>query len=192
MLNKFSGLIDFIPSLKTGARLNVNSLASPVPSQDLVYAVHRITTGGSDALNVNGSVTPVNCNWTVPAGETWYVESISLYLQDNGTSAPTAFGSIAGGIANGLLIQIQSNGTSHNVATINNNIQLQLAFRAGPTIPPTTGFNETADAYIGELLFYNPVIVKNSTSDYVRVRVQDNLTGLDQLRVHVKAWRLTT
>lgn len=177
-----------------GDRLKVDAtvVISPQPNSDLVYAMHRVLNAGSDDLRPNGTLgSPVNCDWTVPSGETWYIESIHMFLQDNGTTSPTAFGSIAGGLTNGALLQIRTKGTLYTLATLNNNMHLQLTFKDSGLIPPTAGLFESSDIYAGSMIFDKPVKVQQSTSDFVRWAVRDNTTGLDQFKIWVKAWRLT-
>lgn len=168
----------------TGTRLHVETY-DPQSS----YQLNKLQNGGSESLLVNGSVTPVNFDWTPGASETWYLEAMSIFLADSGTTSPTNFGALST-LANGLELHAKVAGTDYTVANIRTNMDLLLTFNTDGIIPPTSGFIEMSDAYTGTLTFNKPMKLTGSTSDFVRARVRDNLTGLDQLRVIAKVWRV--
>lgn len=175
----------------TGSSLNVNASVSPVPLLNSSYQLHRVLRTGSDDLRPLGTlVAPADCDWTVPNGETWYLESLSYWLSDAGTATATSFGSISGGLTNGCILQIRANGVVYDIATLNNNIHLMLAFQDSGMITPTAGFIETSDVYTGTMRFNTPMKLTGATGDYVRFRVRDNLTALDQQKIWAKAWKV--
>lgn len=175
----------------TGSALNVNASVSPVPVLNAAYTLHRVLRSGSDDLRASATLgSPINCDWTVPGGETWYVEAITFWMADAGTSVATAYGSISGGLPNGCLLQVQSNGTLYTLATINNNMHLMLTFQDSGMITPTAGFIETADVYTGTIRFNTPMKLTGGTGDFVRFKLQDNVSTLDQQKLWVKAWKV--
>lgn len=174
----------------TARRLWVEALNSPLPLSNVMYTLHKLLNGADDNLKLNGSIgTPLYGTWTPGVNETWFIESISIVLMDSGTTNPSNFGAL-GALANGVQIQIKSNGVTTTLATLNNNMDLTLVFKNQPVIPPTSGFFESSDGYIGELKFDTPILLQNSSADFVRLAIRDNLTGLDQFRVRVKAWKV--
>jgi hypothetical protein len=186
---QLKGATDLTLIGNTGDRLRVDGLISPVPSTTIIYFDTRLYNGSSELMNVNGSVTPVNFDFTPASGETWYLDSITLFLQDNGVTSPTSFGAITE-LTNGLEFRVKSNGTEYLISSCKNNMHLSLHFKEDQFVPGTTGLFETADIFTGRANFKNPIILKNSTSDFVRMRVRDNLSGLDQLRTVVRLWRV--
>lgn len=172
-----------------GDRLKVDSAPTFIPQTNVIYAIDHLQNSGSQLMPVNGSVTPVNFDFSPGSGETWYLESLILFLLDSGTTSQNNFGAISGNLAKGLQILIRSGGVEYTVANIKDNTDIIKVFPHGPIIPPTSGFIEMSDAYKGCLEFKNPIRIANATSDYVRVKVRDNLTAIDQLEVMYKAWR---
>lgn len=175
----------------SNSRLSVDALSSvvPIPGSSVVYMSAKLLNGSSDSMTVNGSSVNVNFDFTPASSETWYVENISVFLQDNGATLPTNFGSLSGALANGIDILIRSGGTEYTIANIKTNMDLDLVFKESPQIPGTSGLFESSDIYIGTIHFSVPIKVQNSTSDYVRMKVRDNLSGLDQLKARTKVWR---
>lgn len=172
-----------------GDRLKVSSEASSVPASNIIYKCVRLLNGSSESLAVNGSVTPVNFDFTPASGETWYIETIGFFLQDNGTTSPTNFGSISGGLTNGVDVIIKSKGVEYTFTNLKTNIDLAMCFRDNYFVPGTAGLFETNDIAISETILRNPVVLQNSTSDFIRFRIQDNLTSLDQFRAGTRIWR---
>lgn len=174
----------------TGDRLNVDAevSTSPVPLNNIIYSLSALSNGFTTNMNVNGSVTPVNFDFTPASGETWYISSLATFLLDNGSTLPRSFGVLTA-LTNGVEIRIRSEGTEYLVATLHNNMEVQLVFKEFPWIPGTSGFNESSDIYCGQLFFPVPVKLQNSTADFIRIRIRDNLTGVDQFRSTVKVWR---
>lgn len=178
----------------TGDKLKVDAVSDGIPVKpfnNIVYKVTKLLNGSSDELSINGSVTPVNFDFTPASGETWYLEAIHLFLQDNGTTLADRFGS-ATALTNGLQILVKTLGTEYEIANVQHNMDLNLVFKESTTIPNTSGLFETSDIYIGQLRFAIPIILKNANSDYVRAKVRDNLTDADFIKMRAKVWRITT
>jgi hypothetical protein len=184
------GGTDSTPIGNIGDRLKTDAAVSSIPSSPPIYACNRLRNGGSDSMAVNGSVTPVNFDWAPASGETWYIETIGLFLQDNGTTLPTNFGSISGGLTNGVDVIIRSNGVEYTFTNLKTNIDLAMCFRDNYYVPGTSGLFESADIVCSETLFKQPVKLSEATGDFVRFRIRDNLTGLDQFRAGTRVWRI--
>lgn len=172
-----------------GDRLKIAAATSPAPASNVVYAVQKLTNGGSEHMAVNGAVTPVNFDYTPASSETWFITAINVFLFDNGTTVPTSFGAIAGGLLNGVEIRVRSKGTEYLMGTIQNNIQMSLFFRDAYFVPGTSGLFESSDIVVAKIQFENPIIIQNSTSDFVRFRIRDNLSSLDEFSAQAKVWK---
>jgi hypothetical protein len=165
-----------------------NQKIIPIPASNVIYQANALLNGSSAEMNINGSSTPVNFDWNPGSGETWYLESISLFIADVGLSSSTNFGGLAT-LTNGLELRVRSGGTEYLVLSSKSNMDLICQYSADSMIPPAAGYIENSDAYLGTFRFSIPIRVANSTSDYVRGRVRDNLSGLNNLRMYAKIWR---
>lgn len=167
----------------------VSTSLSPIPSQRVMYSKTFCTNAGSSAANVNGSVTPVNFDFTPAAGETWYLEVATIFFADSGTTSIGNFGALAA-ITNGIDFRIRSNGTEYLVNNFKTNWEVTQVFPDFTYQVPTSGFLESSDTFVSGCVFRVPITLQNSTSDYVRFRIRDNLTAIDHLRFMVHAWRV--
>jgi hypothetical protein len=156
---------------------------------DFVTQQIHLLNAGSKLMNVNGSITPVKFSLAPTVGLTYFVESISLLLSDVGTMDYGDFGSIAGALANGLLFSVKTKGNIYQITNVVDNMDLALNFKsdalAGAGAAATGYFNDV-DFFVGNIIFDNPIILKNSNADEIYAEVRDNLTGIDNLRCVVK------
>lgn len=162
--------------------------ASSAPPSNTLYLQGQLANGGSGLLNVNGSVTPVNFDWSPPASETWYLEALMFFIYDTGSTSVSNFGAIAG-LTNGCELRVKTLGTEYTLRNFKNNRSIMMTFAYDATITPTAGFMESSDCYRGIWRFDQPMKLQNSTSDYIRFRVQDNLTAVDFMECWAFVWR---
>lgn len=153
-----------------------------IPSQTSAQTFF-LMNAGSKLMNVNGSVTPVNFDFT-PASGAYYVEQISFFIQDTGTQGMADFGALAA-LTNGLLIKTKSNGIENDWQNLKDNIDLAMTFHEHAILlaAVSTGFLNSNDFFLGAFQFDNPITLKFSTSDFFRATVRDNLTGINNLRM---------
>lgn len=156
-----------------------------------VYQQITLVNGASEIMAVAGTLAvPVDFTYTVPAGVTNFLHEISMFIQHNGTADPQDFGAIAPELVNGVLIQVQSLGTLVDLATLKNNMHLGMVFSAFPQMVPTTsGWYNNSDTYAGSVLFDVPTRMQNSSGDFVRVRIRDNIAALNNFRMNIKISR---
>lgn len=166
---------------------------------DLLPIVDNFKTGGgSKAMNVNGSVTPVVFSYAPGAGELLAMSHITLALKDEGATPFNVFGALGSALTNGIKIEAVITGTTHLIATIKDNADLCTRFTfsqnangavlslLGISVPQ--GFGASNNIFIGSLHFDEPIVVVGDNGDSIKVTVQDNLTGVDILSM---AYRLT-
>ncbi len=169
-------------------KAKVASHLHPEPLFDVLYKKVYLLNGSSRLMNVNGSVTPQNFSFAPADGETWYIESLAIFLEDNGTLASGSFGAGAA-LTNGILLQVQSKGISLELAKITTNADLSMVFSSTLlTSALGDGFGDTKDLFGGMTSFQTPIKLTGST-DYVRFAIQDNLTILDRFIAMVTLWR---
>lgn len=179
------GGTDNTPIGNIGDRLKVEAELSNISSNNVIYQPKALLNGASRTMNVNGSVTPQNFLYTVPSNTTYYLESISIIISDNGTPTAAKFGDLAA-LTNGFRLQIKSNGTTYDIYNFKTNGELTLVFNSMFT-PPSAGWLNDTDLMVGTLRFNRPI--KLVASDFVQFTVRDNLSGLNDLVSSINLWR---
>jgi hypothetical protein len=171
-------------------RLLVDAKFDIIPSSNgrIIYKSIPLANSGSPLMNVNGSVTPVYFTWSVPANETWYLENIRLFFNDVGAQDPNKFANLAT-LTNGLDVLIKANGTEYTYANFKNNIEILMSTNRNFLPTDTSGFLSSTDVFIGDINLQNPIKLTNSTSDLVRIKVQDNLTAIDYFYSSILVWK---
>lgn len=184
-----TGSADFNSGIITAQTLRVTLPTNQTPP-DFVTIKEYLTNGGSKNMNVDGTLgTPVIFSVAPTSGLTYFIESISFFINDTGTMDYTDFGAIAGALTNGILFRVISKGTTYNIVNITDNIDIAMTFKsdslAGNGATSVGFFNDT-DFFIGELTFENPIILQNSTSDQIEAQIRDSLSGINNLRCIIK------
>jgi len=175
--------------INTDGRLLVESTINAIPATAVEYSGFAlVNSGGSSDMAVNGSSTPQEFTFTPPASEVWYVERLTWMFNDNGSADPGDFAAIAGGLTNGVEIEVRSNGNTSTQGLIKTNIEVAQMFTEAAWTP-TSGFMGGENVYMGSVIFRNSFRLSNSTSDYIKFTIQDDLSGLDFFKVTVLAWR---
>lgn len=145
--------------------------------------------GASDNLIVNGSVTPVNFDFTPASGETWYLEGLQLVFSDSAAQTPAEFANLTA-LTNGVDVLVRTNGTEYTLTNLKNNSQVLQFFHDNKIIHLGSSNFFNVDGFTGDIHFPIPMTLQNSTSDYVRVQIRDNLTGMDYFTIRVTLWRV--
>ena len=165
---------------------------NPVPGQDVIYKNVALFNSGSKNMNVNGSTVNVNFDFTPGASEVWYIESISFLILDSGAMDFDDFGTVTG-LSNGVQILIRSKGTEYEYTNIKNNADISLVFDGAGGVEAgegTVGWLDEDDYFFGRLILNVPIKLDNSTSDYIRFKIRDNLTSLTTVQASVRLWRV--
>lgn len=150
----------------------------------------KFLNAGSKAMNVNGT-TPKSFSYSPVSGSIGIV-SLSVILEDAGTSSFSNFGSIAGPLTNGVLIRSTINNVTATLATLLDNADLCTHFNqyihfgngATSTLGAPIGFGDSADVFIGTFAFFDPLILTDS--DLIEISIQDNLTALGTFAMSAK------
>lgn len=170
-------------------RLHTESSVDPRPSQFVIYKNEFLLNAGSLSMTVNGSVTPVNFDFTPASGETWFITNLSIHFSDGNTPDPNDFGDSAG-LTNGIDIKARTNGTEYTIGNCKTNSCIALAFNQHTFSIDAAAFLNASDVWLGSMNFEIPITLQNSTSDYFRVTIRDNLTAIDYLRMRIKGYRV--
>ena len=192
--NRIEGATDGTEIGNVGDRLKVNVPGGSIPSERVVPAgalLINVSSSSAD-MDVNGSGTNVVFEGGPSVtDEIWYLTRISVALDDTGNSARDDFGAITGGLTNGLLLQMDLDSTTYNINNITNNSELIQSFE-NSFRGQSTAFINDANYLSAIAIFSIPIILKQSTSDKVKVTVRDNLTGLDLLRITLFYFRVVS
>lgn len=156
--------------------------------------VKEATNGGSEAMTVNGSVTPVD--FTIPASAVTdlFIEDLIFDGQANGIK----FGQFLAqnsSLTNGVEVTIKSD----DVTTVFPIIKSTEDFKNKWAALSGTGDTFRIDVQAGRdemlaiIAFNNPFLLRVagsfSTDDFIRVRIRDNLTaGVQRLNFRVKGF----
>lgn len=171
-------------------RLKVDTLVnSSAPYKRVVYGFARPADGsGGHNMGVNGSSVNVNFTYAPTGSEIVYVESIEFQMLDPGTSNYDNFGGIAA-LTNGVQLIIKLAGTEYTLYNFQKNEEIAMLFSRNPLIPPTSGFFEQSDAYMGTMDFNVPIQLNASTGDFIRFKIRDNLTNIQHMDSMIKYWK---
>ena len=179
--------------------VQVGAQAQPIyPHPDRVTVEDQVqelfVSGVLDSMNVDGSVTPVEfATAVVPTGNRWLV-GVRLVMRDAGNIDPvTGFGAGAE-LTNGLKLELLKSGappTSIEIVTAKAN--RDLAYIGG-----MFGFQRFQGAThglvivefdFGRITMMPGALLVLEEGDSFRFTVQDNLTGLDQLKASLHGRR---
>lgn len=156
----------------------------------VIYSyTHLLGPGSTRELVSNGSlVSPVDFTYSPAQDELLF--GIAIYMRDGGTMDYTDFGSNLG-LTNGMLFQVKTLGTYYDLCNITTNEELFYIMGSSSAggsssllgLGGTSGFLNDSDNVVGILSFVNnPITLKQADADTVRIRVRDNLTGIDRIR----------
>lgn len=147
--------------------------------------VEFATSGGSDSLLVNGSVTPVDFIINASATQERFFESLRFEAIGNGIQF-TKFLSQNQPLTNGVEVTIRSNNSEVTFPLIKTTEDFASFFARGPS--DFDFFDVSGSDYFrATLTFSAPFqLFKQgtfATDDFIRIRIQDNLaTGISQFK----------
>ncbi len=152
--------------------------------RDYSYEVKQLLDGSSKEMDVNGSGTPDVFSYTASGVE--YVDKVTMLLQDPGSMDVRDFGSISGGLSNGLLIEYQSVGSIIQFANLEDNGDIATTFSnfwAPVNGEDGLGFLDDEDTIVASYIFPQPIELESG--DFFRATVRDNLNGISFLRMSI-------
>jgi len=159
-----------------------------IPADDVVYRSQNLVNGAVESMVVNGAITPQSYKNNAD-GFDWYVESVNIFMNDNGAVKPDEFGHQLR-LTNGLQLNIKINGTVYTVLTLRDNMDFITKWATHATFDPTSGFFGGDKSIMAVYRPNVPILMKNSTGDYIEALVRDDLSVLVNLRVAVSKWRI--
>lgn len=188
--DRITGGTDGTPIGNVGDRLKVDAVLPNTPASLVVWKTAPLMNGSNKSMDVNGSSTSQAFRFTPAASEVWWIKSVSLFLIDSGSLDFNDFGSIGGGLSNGLQLNVRTNGTAYEIGNYTDNAELESGFYHGNgVVPGDDGWMDSTGWRSGSLVFDIPMKLDNATSDYIEFLVRDNITGLDQMCAQARLFR---
>ena len=136
--------------------------------------------GSTIDMNVDGSSTPVDYKYTVPAGKSLTLERILFYMDDATAFSPTTFGGISA-LTNGVDVIIAGS-TIVNWKENEDIVCTCFDFVGYPNFGKES--SSGAGRWTMRRSFGEPLIVR--AGEEVIFRISDNLTGLTHFRAHIQ------
>lgn len=175
----YTAYVDSVGRLSTNAN---------VTFPETIYKKEALLNGTSKAMNVNGSSSSVSFKYT-PSTDVYYLEQISLIIEDQGDFLPSNFGALAA-LTNGLKINIKSKGSIFTISNLKDNADIYGVFTEAPASQSIAVVLQSArNTYWAGWRLQNRIALDPALGDYVEFLVQDNLTGLNDLNAFVSVWR---
>lgn len=151
--------------------------------------------GGSNAVNVDGSVTPVTFKVVPPSGFNIAISGVRIIFhtgQGNlGGLEVRRFGAAGGqdGLTNGVLVELVRKGiTIDFFATAGGLKSMWQFFEFGSPTNIVGGIDATTDLLIWTLNFARPIALRPARGDELRFTVRDDLTPIDLLQIRHFGW----
>lgn len=153
----------------------------------------QLLDSSTKGMNVNGSSVNKTYSYS-PGSGTVRIKSLSVLLQDEGTTSFNKFGAITA-LTNGIVIQWSKGGSTTTFATIKDNSDVTNIFSDMQhfgnsavlsilSVVTPQGFGNTNNVFRGKTLF-NGGDNLLSDSDSISAIVKDNLTNIDTLEMGV-------
>ena len=172
-------------------RLDVSAAIPSHPDNICDYYDLYLQNGASKDMTVDGSVTAVDFQFTLAGALIYYVDSLTIFMNDPGTATAANFGSLGAPLTNGVQIDAQQAGTTGliNIQNIQSNIDLAQVFAIdGAPGLVTGGFFDSGDYFLGRLKFPVPLVLYGAFTDFFRVRIRDDLTGITDFQAMIHGW----
>lgn len=155
---------------------------------ETIYKKEALLNSTSKAMNVNGSSSNVSFKFT-PSTDVYYLEQLSLLIEDQGDFLPSNFGALAV-LTNGLQINIKSKGQTFTIATLKDNADIYGIFTEAPASQSISVLLQSnRNSYWAGWRLQNRIALDPALGDYVEFLVKDNLTGLNTLNAYASVWR---
>ena len=146
-----------------------------------------LTNGGSDELNVDGSVTPVDFTSEPPTNKNMIVYRLLLVMEDNSMSWPKFAGRTA--LTNGVVIYVTEDGVERNIVTdpIKTNRDFVWNCYDVEIDAATTAILRLRWTFsrAGTVL-----VLKDSFSDNFRIEINDDLSGVSYFKATIQGYEV--
>jgi hypothetical protein len=162
---------------------------SPIPAIAIIPEEKNLLNGSAYDQNVNGSVTPQEFKFAPAVDEVYYLEHMTFGIDDTGSTPPNKYGAITA-LANGTQVILKVGGVEHLITQMKNNGDILLSFNFSVGKLDNGKFMGFANGFAGKMIYATNITLNGANGDEIKIKVQDNLTGLTFQRAAVQTWRL--
>lgn len=171
-------------------KVSASITQSAAPSDAVIWVSPYLLDGSNNSMDVDGSSTQKVFLQAPPAGQIWYLKSLTVLLEDGGAMSPDDFGS-GSGLTNGVDVVYERNGTNYTlISDIKTNIDLSTSFPENDMITSDTGWFDDEDVYRGTINFPTLMTLDGDTNDEIRFEINDNLVAIDEFVCRIKYMRV--
>lgn len=173
-----------IEDSETLVNMSVNSDGSINTS--IVRRLGTWTTSSLTNMNVNGSVTPQVFTVTPSTGKKYVITRLVFTIEDSGIKYDR-FGGLPT-LTNGVNLLVKEGGLSER--TFGPFQSNQLLYQAGFDVEITSS---TVDLLVAKLNLIESATafeLKDSLSEYIKVEINDDLTGLDNFTLSINGYEV--
>jgi len=163
---------------------------TPAPISDL-FIENALDSGSAD-LRVDGSSTPVDFKINAITTKDILIDRISFYGGGNNVQYGQFLSksSPSGGLANGIELTIKSDRNTKVFPLIKRTEDFKNKF-ASTASDFSIDIQPGKDQFLAMLIFKNPFLLKKASTDFVQVKIQDDLdSGLAELEFIARGVRL--
>lgn len=186
-----SGLVSF----NKPASASGSSTTPVIPATDVIYKCEYLeNSSNSKEMDIDGSTTTVDYFFEPGAGETWYIDSITMLIQDPGSMDVLDFGAISSGLTNGTQVIYKRSSTENVITNMQDNGDIAMCFR-GQIVSTGgdggAGFLDDVDTYLATMKLDIPIKLVGDDNDRILFRIRDDVTTLSFFRAAVLLWKAT-
>lgn len=163
--------------------------------------IENLRLSNSKSMNVNGSSAQKTFSAGPDVLNIYAVTSIGLLLKDEGTTGFGSFGALSA-LTNGIKIRANIYSTDQIITTVKDNSDLVTRFGFSPFtssavlsilgITTPVGFGNSNNAFSGNMILSEPLILNGSNSENLNAVIQDNLTNIDLLEMSIRGYMAGT
>ena len=177
---------------RVGDALKVASVEVEDNEQTVLWVDKRFTNGSNFNMDVNGSSTPQDFTFGPPSGQIWFVNDIQIIILDPGSPDIDDFGSIGGGLNNGVQLIQQINSTEYELGNFADNGSLSLCFAdsaySTSAAEDGIGWLDEDDMFMGIKKLSKPIRLNGTNGDKLIFRIRDNLNAIQRFQAVARAW----
>lgn len=174
--------------------VNVNTITVSMPFDAPIFPTATMYVSNAD-LAVDGSVTPVSFEFEPITGQVFFVTRIMIYMRHDDETDDSQFGSIVGGLANGIYFRrtgtveqnydnFRTNGDFRKVA-----FDLTYSDKAGNPAQAGDWSTSSRLSFGGEDKHGGYVVVNGNDGDGICAIVRDDLTDLTDFNIRIEGHR---
>lgn len=154
------------------------------------FTIRALENGGSRNLAVDGSVTPVVFDLDLTGLDAITIFDYEIYIESLGNPIdPKAFFTLGAALPVGFKFEGSTQGTTFENELIQTTRDLLFSFSTGQEFRKRNTNNSIGNYNIfqgGRIVNNNGLVLSSRTSDYLRVTINDDLTGIDYMAISLQ------